>query len=59
MYTRFQSKMESACYKCVDEIVKQQNIEVPDTFINDKIVPEVWEHLNKIVLELALQYSKK
>lgn len=48
MYTRFQSKMESACYKCVDEIVKQQNIEVPDTFINDKIVPE-----------LALQYSKK
>jgi hypothetical protein len=58
MYTRFQSKMESACYQCVDSIVSQHNAEVSDRFINDIIVPEVWEYLNKRVPELVQKHTK-
>jgi uncharacterized protein (DUF983 family) len=59
MYERFQSKMESACYQCINEITSQHDIDVPDTFIIDNVVPEVWEYLNKIVPTLASKHSKK
>jgi len=53
MYIRFQSKMESACYKYVNEIGKQQNpsITISDTFINTKIIPEVWEYIETLVIK--------
>lgn len=59
MYKRFQSKMESACHQYINEITNQHGMDVPDTFIIDVVVPEVWEHLNKIVPNLAKQHSKK
>ena len=59
MYERFQSKMECACYQYINEITSQHDVDVPDTFIIDNVVPEVWEHLNKIVPNLALTHSKK
>jgi hypothetical protein len=49
MYDRFQSKMESACYQCVAERVKQHGAIVSDTFIIDDVVPEVWGHLEKTI----------
>jgi hypothetical protein len=58
MYTRFQSKMESACYQCVDEIAKQHNIHLEDTFINDTIVPEIWDYLSVRVPILIKQHDR-
>jgi hypothetical protein len=49
MYTRFQSKMESACYQCVAERVKQHGAIVSDTFVVDDVVPEVWNYLEESI----------
>jgi hypothetical protein len=49
MYARFQSKMESACYQCVAERVKQHNATVSDTFVIDDVVPEVWKYLEETI----------
>jgi len=59
MYKRFQSKVESACYPCVESIIKDNNLSVSSDFINKNVIPEMWGFLNKIVPELASNTSKK
>ncbi len=49
IYSRFQSKMESACCVYVNERVKQHGTIVSDTFIIDDVVPKVWEHLEESI----------
>jgi len=59
MYNRFQSKMESACYQCVAERVKQHNTTVSNTFVIDDVVPEVWEYLEKTIDTLITNHISK
>jgi|SaaInlLV_10m_DNA_3_1039740.scaffolds.fasta_scaffold31930_2 hypothetical protein len=59
MYARFQSKMESACYQCVTERVKQYDVTVSDTFIIDDVVPEVWKHLEETIDSIIYNHVYK
>jgi len=59
MYARFQSKMESACYQCVTERVKQYDVTVSDTFIIDDVVPEIWEYLEKSIDSIIYNHTSK
>jgi hypothetical protein len=57
MYDRFESKMESACYQCVEERLKQHSTNVSDTFIIDDVVPEVWKYLDETIDALIEKHT--
>ena len=59
MYTRFQSKMESACYQYIAERVKQRSATVSDTFVMDDVVPEIWEYLEKSIDSIIYNHTSK
>ena len=59
LYERFQSKVESACWPMVYTRADKEEVKLSDSFINNNIIPKLWEDLQKHIDNELSKQSKK
>lgn len=59
LYERFKSKVGSACIPLTYIRSHEKNIEVNDEFIDDEIIPLLWDNFEKKLNEVLSNTPKK
>ena len=59
LYERFQSKVECACMPMVYTRAYEEGVKLSESFINNNIIPKLWEDLQKHIDNELSKQSKK